>query len=95
MMKKIAPFADALALLTSSALAGDVSTSRAARMGLAGMRPMSKEQGSQIRGSGLAVAFGSATNGVVTRSYFKVGSTFAAGAKFTSTSGGGSVAYAR
>ena len=110
-MKKVLTFVAVVALTASSAFAGDISTSRAARLGLAGMQPMSHSQGAQIRGMGFAVVFGGGRASVSStqsaNAYaagsFRNSNSFAAGGNLSfavkngsyAVSGGGSVAYAR
>ena len=59
-MRKVLVLAALVAMSAGSALAADgsISSNRAARLGLAGMQPMSAEQGARIRGMGLAIVFG-------------------------------------
>jgi hypothetical protein len=110
-MKKILTFVAVIALTASSTFAGDISTSRAARLGLAGMQPMSQSQGEQIRGMGVAIVAGgsyAAVRGAASANvYFGASHTrnaAAAGANLSfaantrgsgAIAGGGSVAYAK
>jgi hypothetical protein len=109
-MKKFLTFAAVVALTASSAFAGDISTNRAARLGLSGMQPMSHSQGAQIRGMGTAVVFGgsyAAVRGAAsvnayygsshTKNSMAAGAnlSFAANSHTGAIAGGGSIAYAK
>ena len=107
-MKKLLLFAALVAMSAGSAFAADgsISTSRAARLGLSGMQPMSAAEGARIRGLGVAVVFGighaqsgntSSTNAYLGAS--RRNNSAAAGANFSkannSTAFGASAVFAR
>ena len=107
-MKKALVFAALVAMSAGSAFAADgtISASRASRLGLSGMQPMSTAQGARIRGLGLGIVFGvgrasnggsSSTNGYVGVS--RTNNAVAAGANFSkansSTAFGGSIVFAK
>ena len=107
-MKKVLVLTALIAMSAGSALAADdsISASRAARLGLSGMQPMSEAQGARIRGMGVAIVFGvgraqsggsSSTNGYLGAS--RRNNAAAVGVNFSrannSTAFGGSAVFAR
>jgi hypothetical protein len=80
-MRRFVVFACALALLSAPALAADgqVSKSSLERMGLGGMKVVSDQDGLQVRGTSIAIAFSEASGTIIwsVNSPVSIGSHFA------------------
>jgi hypothetical protein len=91
-MRRFIFFVCAIAFAAAPALAddGQVPNRSLARMGLSGMKVLSDKDGSQVRGTSIAIAF-SATSGGTTlvsvNSPFSVGNHFAFSAKVSASGG--------
>jgi hypothetical protein len=91
-MRRFIFLACAIAFTAAPALAGDgqVSNRSLARMGLRGMKVLSDKDGSQVRGTSIAIAFSFTSGGTTllsVNSPFSVGNHFAFSAKVSATGG--------